>query len=221
MSSEAVSPVDLGQPAAAAVAQALRELILKGRLSAGTPLRQDALGKQFGVSQVTVREALRVLAEEELVRVVPRKGAVVFSLSPDEAAEITLLRTNLEGELITASIPRLASHDFAAAQKIISLIDAAPDVEALLPLNTEFHKILYAKAGLPRTTAIVDRLRVMLEPYLRLLWKKTGYQRTSQKDHRELVALCKSGKAKEARLVLRRHIEKTGKQIEDLLRSQE
>ncbi|UUZ72354.1 GntR family transcriptional regulator [Polaromonas sp. P1(28)-8] len=207
------------QPATVSVAQALREAILMGVLKSGIPLRQDALGKQFGVSQVTVHEALRLLSEEGLVQVIPRRGAVVYTLSADEAAEITSLRMNLEGVLISEAIPQLTSLDLAEAHRVIEAIDQADSPEALIGLNVDFHALLYAKAKRPRTEAIVERLRVALEPYLRLLWTRTGYQSNSQKDHREILDLCKRKKIPEARKVLESHIEKTGKQIEELLRA--
>ena len=206
------------QPMAVVIAKALREAILKGVLKGGEPLRQDSLGKRFGVSQVTVREALRLLSEEGLVQVVPRKGAIVYALSAEEAAEITHLRMLLEGELIQAAIPKLGEADYSKAQRIIDAIDRAAR-EALLSLNVEFHKVLYAKAARPRTEAIVERLRLTLEPYLRLLWAQTGYQANSQRDHRKLLDLCKKKKTAEARRLLEGHIGRTGKQIEALMRT--
>ncbi|WP_318828422.1 GntR family transcriptional regulator [Burkholderia cepacia] len=52
------------QPISGVVADALREAIFRAVLKQGESLRQDAIAKQFGVSQVTVREAFRLLAEE-------------------------------------------------------------------------------------------------------------------------------------------------------------
>jgi len=217
---EAIARTELEQrqPMAVAIAKALREAILKGLLKGGEPLRQDALGKHFGVSQVTVREGLRLLSEEGLVQLVPRKGAVVYALSAEEATEITKLRMLLEGELIEAAIPRLSEADYSKAQQIIEAIDRARG-EALLSLNVEFHEMLYAKAARPRTKAIVERLRLTLEPYLRLLWAQTGYRAISQRDHRKLLDLCKKRRTTDARHLLERHIGRTGKQIEALLRS--
>ena len=122
----------------------------------------------------------------------------------------------LEAELIEAAIPRLAEADYSKARRIIEEIDQA-DGDALLSLNVEFHNVLYAKAARPRTEPIVERLRLTLEPYLRLLWAQTGYQADSQRDHRKLLDLCKKKRTMEARRLLERHIGRTGKQIEALL----
>ena len=104
------------------VAEALREAIFRGVLKRGEPLRQDAIAKQFSVSQVTVREALRLLADEGVVGIVPRRGAIVASLSPDEVDEIVELRIALETLLVARAIPRLSEEDFAAADREIDVL---------------------------------------------------------------------------------------------------
>ncbi|MEB0011321.1 GntR family transcriptional regulator [Glaciimonas sp. Gout2] len=207
------------QPATASIADALRDAILKGVLKGGEPLRQDAVAKQFAVSQVTVREALRILEHEGLVSVTPRRGAVVYSLSPEDVAEITDLRATLEGSLIKAAMSSLNAQDFEMAEATIKQLEQARDIDDLISLNVVFHKCLYGKANRPRTTAILDRLRASLEPYLRLLWNKTGYKRESQDDHRKILVLCREKNVAEVEKFLRIHIEKTGREIEDLLKN--
>lgn len=205
------------QPISSVVADALREAIFRGVFKRGEPLRQDAIAKQFTVSQVTVREALRLLADEGVVEIAPRRGAIVASLSPDEVDEIVELRIALETLLVARAIPRLTEEDFAAAQKIISKLDKTRTMNDQLTLNIEFHGCLYAKAGRPRALALYDKLRLSFEPYLRLLWARSDYKSHSQTDHRKILALCKERDVKSAQSVLAEHIAKTGKEIFQLL----
>jgi DNA-binding GntR family transcriptional regulator len=207
------------QPISSVVADALREAIFRGVFKRGEPLRQDAIAKQFTVSQVTVREALRLLADEGVVEIAPRRGAIVASLSPDEVDEIVELRIALETLLVARAIPRLTEEDFAAAQKIISKLDKTRTMNDQLTLNIEFHGCLYAKAGRPRTLALYDKLRLAFEPYLRLLWARSDYKSHSQADHRKILALCKQRDVKSAQSVLAEHIAKTGQEIFQLLES--
>jgi DNA-binding GntR family transcriptional regulator len=196
----------------------MREAILGGVLGGGMPLRQDAIAKRFQVSQVTAREALRVLAEEGLVEVVPRKGAVVYSLTPSEAAEITELRILLEGALLAAAIPNLTEDDLQAAEAAMHALDESDgNAESLLRLNVNFHRALYSKAARPRTEAILERLRLNMEPYLRLLWNRTGYLGKSQSEHAQILQLCRERRIEDVQRVLRTHIESTGREIQSLL----
>lgn len=219
LASLANSAQDRRQPASVVVADALREAIFRGVFERGAPLRQDALARQFGVSQVTVREAFRLLGDEGVVEIVPRKGAVVSSLSAEDVEEIVELRITLETLLISRAIPRLEAQDLMDAEAIIQKLDNTQSLDDQLKLNLDFHKKIYEKAGRPRTLVALDRLRLALEPYLRLLWSKSSYKANSQGDHRELLDLCKSQDITAAIDILQRHISKTGDEIRLLLQA--
>lgn len=209
------------QPISSVVADALREAIFRGGLKRGGALRQEAIAKQFAVSQVTVREALRILADEGVVEIVPRRGAVVASLSPEEVDEIVELRIALETMLIARAIPRLTEEDFIAAEKVVRKLDKIRTMNEQLALNVDFHSRLYAKAGRPRTLALLEKLRLAFEPGLRLLWARSGYKVHSQSDHREILALCRDRNVTGAQNVLASHISKTGREILQLLNVEE
>ncbi|NIE83376.1 MULTISPECIES: GntR family transcriptional regulator [unclassified Burkholderia] len=207
------------QPISSMVADALREAIFRAVLKQGESLRQDAIAKQFGVSQVTVREAFRLLAEEGIVEIVPRRGAVVASLSPADVEEIVELRVALETLLVARAIPRLDDEDFSAVEKIVRKLDKTRTMDEQLALNVDFHARLYARAERPRTLATLEKLRLAFEPYLRLLWARSDYKSHSQDDHRKIVALCRDRDVAGAQQVLAAHIATTGREIVHLLGS--
>jgi DNA-binding GntR family transcriptional regulator len=90
-----------------AVADGIRDMILRGHLKPGDRLHQDELANTFGVSTMPIREALRQLQAEGLVAFRPRRGATVASLSVSECEEIYLIREALE-----ALACRWAAEDF-------------------------------------------------------------------------------------------------------------
>src|SRR5690606_29038054 len=85
----------------------LRDKILHGDYREGSPLRQDALAAELGVSRIPVREALRQLEVEGLVTFSPHLGAVVSSLSLNEIEELFDLRALLESELLRQAVKRM------------------------------------------------------------------------------------------------------------------
>jgi DNA-binding GntR family transcriptional regulator len=217
LSSLAQSFQEKRQPISSVVADALREAIFRAVLKQGESLRQDAIAKQFGVSQVTVREAFRMLAEEGIVEIVPRRGAVVASLSPTDVEEIVELRVALETMLVARAIPRLDDADFTAVDKIVRKLDKTRTMDEQLALNVDFHARLYAKAERPRTLATLEKLRLAFEPYLRLLWARSDYKSHSQDDHRKIISLCRDRNVTGAQKVLASHIATTGQEIMQLL----
>ncbi|OUL96435.1 GntR family transcriptional regulator, partial [Paraburkholderia hospita] len=82
----------------------LRQAIMSGRFAPGARLIERELCESLGVSRTSVREALRKLEAEKLVRSVPHKGPIVAVISPQEASELYALRGLLEG---------FAAHEFA------------------------------------------------------------------------------------------------------------
>jgi DNA-binding GntR family transcriptional regulator len=79
------------------VADALRDAILARRYRPGERLVEDRLSEELGVSRIPIREALRALAAEGLVRVEPRRGASVAEVSPQLAGDLVEVRATLEG----------------------------------------------------------------------------------------------------------------------------
>ncbi len=80
----------------------LRDMIIEGQLEPGTRLHEGQLGEQLGVSRTPLREAIKYLASEGLVELVPSRGAVVKRFSPADVKDmLTVLRTleELAGKL--------------------------------------------------------------------------------------------------------------------------
>src|SRR4029453_15745740 len=78
------------------VATLLRNKILSGELKPGTPLQEVPLASAIGVARKTIREAMRVLVYEGLVRHSPRRGGSVTALTEEDVADIYKLRRWIE-----------------------------------------------------------------------------------------------------------------------------
>src|SRR3989442_3218341 len=76
---------------------ALRQALLDREFDPGEPLTELELSRRFRVSRTPVREALAKLERDHLVRVVPKKGAFVRTLSHDELRDLYEVREELEG----------------------------------------------------------------------------------------------------------------------------
>jgi DNA-binding GntR family transcriptional regulator len=81
-----------------ALTQALRRRILDGDLAPGTPLREEALSREYDVARHSLRSALRTLQGEGIVEIEPNRGARVKSLSPEDVRGLSELRIALELE---------------------------------------------------------------------------------------------------------------------------
>lgn len=91
-------PHPIGRTALAVeITNRLRHMILEGQLQPGEKIREKVLTEQFGVSRTPLREALKVLASEGLLELIPHRGTVVTTQSGEEIAEVFQVLAALEG----------------------------------------------------------------------------------------------------------------------------
>jgi DNA-binding GntR family transcriptional regulator len=107
------------QSLTSAVADKLRDQIIRSELPEGAQPRQDAIATQHQVSRIPVRDALRQLDAEGLIAIVPNRGAVVPALSPDDIEELFSIRALLEPEVLELSIPHLLQEDFSEVEAVL------------------------------------------------------------------------------------------------------
>lgn len=207
-SSAAVSPVKRE-----AITLWLRDAIIKGVIQPGQPLRQDRIARQFGVSHIPVREALRQLVSEGLAVARHNRGVVVSELSAQQAWELTEFRALLEVQMARWAVPRLARAHLAEALAAIERIESVTDTDEIIRLNAEFHRILYEPAGRPLILHTIEQLRRNLERYLRLAWLKLDYLPKSQAEHRNLLRLFSEGDEARVGEAIGAHIAATGRII--------
>lgn len=204
-------------------ADALRERILRGMYPDDTPLRQDALATEFGVSRIPVREALRQLEAEGLVVFNPHRGAVVSSLSVDEIEELFELRAQIESDLIRRAIPRTTSEDIARAKDVLSAYETAlrrGQISTWGELNWQFHSTLYAPADRQFTMSIIQRLHQQSDRYMRMQLALTHGESRASEEHRAILSAVREAEVKLASALMRQHILGAGRQLVTFLRIQ-
>ena len=189
------------------VAEGLRRGILSGALESGQPLRQEQIAKDFEVSAVPVREALRQLAGEGLVTLSPNRGARVSKVSYEEAKEITEIRVALESLALRLSVPNMTEDDFRRAEKVLDLWDAEEDPATFAALNWRFHTVLYEPARQPRLMTMIRSLHASFDLYAgkySAAWMSLKVP--AQQQHRQIVEECRRGDAEAATVILERNI---------------
>ena len=156
------------------VGDGLRDLILRGELLPGEPLREAAVATAFGVSRNTAREAFRLLARERLTAHEMHRGVVVKVLSAADVADIFATRRALE-------LPALAGRDAVPPATAAGLAAAVDEGEAgvrardwggVATANLRFHGRLVELLGSRR----IDELFRVTLAELRLGFALAGDQ---------------------------------------------
>lgn len=199
----------MNKPASARIVDSLREHIIDGLLPPGMQIPQELLAEQFGVSRVPVREALRQLEAEGLVRSELNRGAFVASRSIDEVIEMLDIRIGLEVRALKLALPNLDRKKLQEAQKILKRYDRSTTPQEWRDLNLAFHMCLYRPCNRPRLVKMIEDVMLGTDRFLRTHISATVGREGPQSDHRRLLALCAEGQAAAALRLLEAHIERT------------
>lgn len=169
------------------------------------PLRQEALAKQLSMSRMPVRDALRLLESEGLVRSRPQHGFTVLSFGADEIMEAAHIRYKLEGLALEKSIPRFTEDDRlrseAALQQLLDADDG--DVEA----HARFHLALYEPCQMPRLLESVTHNLKLINRFLKMEgFFVHGSHKANETEHAELLQACVKQNTRMADAILYTHI---------------
>jgi DNA-binding GntR family transcriptional regulator len=139
----------------------LRESIIRCDLAPGTRLVIDELARQFKVSIIPVREALRLLQSEGLVISVAHVGATVAPISHASVVEVFTLLEGLEVVATRAAAERATPEDLAELTGFVAEMDRA--LEAGSPLhwaeiNTRFHLAIARMTAMPILQDMMQRV---------------------------------------------------------------
>ncbi|MGR9459411.1 GntR family transcriptional regulator (plasmid) [Rhizobium leguminosarum] len=202
------------RPAPEVVRDGLREAILRGEFGEGSQLRQDQIAEQFGTSRIPVREALRQLEAEGLVRIEPNKGAVVTSLSIDDVLEMLDIRIALECYALRLAIPEMVEEDFDLASRILAGYNKEPNPESWGTMNWQFHWAIYAPCHRPRLLAMIEANYGHVNRFVRTQVSLAAGKERPQKEHELLLELCRQGAIDDAASLLATHIDQTKKSVQ-------
>lgn len=171
----------------------IRAMILSGELTSGEALGEEALAERCGVSRTPVRDALRRLESELLVRRNDAQRSFVTDWSLDDVGDSFELRAMLEGYAARRAAERMDEPTLDRLRRynarILDAIDQTkPDVDAFLENNREFHALILRKSGSRRLASL---LGVLIEQPI--VWRTAHhYSRDalfhSHSEHDDLLA---------------------------------
>ena len=194
------------------IAARVREKILSGAYEPGQALLQDSIAAEFGVSKIPVREALVHLRSEGLVDIFAHRGFQVRRLSATEAEEVFRLRIQLEPGAVMLGARSAEPDERAAADQALNALNAALSEHRLASigdLNSAFHLSLIVPRAQPVAFEILGRLHTLSQRYVQMHLLPTGRIRRAIREHVALHRAWSAGKAREAGVLARVHIEET------------
>lgn len=185
--------------------------IISGRYEPDASLRLQALASEIGVSMIPVREALRRLEAEHLVRITPNRGAQVAPLSLEDVQDAYSVRIILEVEALRRSFTAITKEDLARArehiERMVRLWERGD--EAGFEAHRALHFILYEKVNSQWMIRTIETLWSHTERYRRLATELRGDPRAIGSEHGAVIDAIERGDEETALTTLRTHLERS------------
>jgi DNA-binding GntR family transcriptional regulator len=182
----------------------LRRRIIDGVYEPGDRLTEERLADDFGVSRNPVREAIRVLQAEGFLTALPRRGAVVASMSVRDLEDLFDVREALEVLAARLAADRMDQTGATMLDRLLDKARTTRRVVDLASLNTQFHAAISALSGNTLLTGMMESLHSRLQ----WVYRQSVETRAAQSwaEHREMAAAIRAGDAEMAAAAARAHV---------------
>jgi DNA-binding GntR family transcriptional regulator len=197
----------------------LRDRIVTLALPPGSLVNERALVEETGLGRTPIREALRRLADDDLVEVYPRRGIQVGPVDVGHLGAISEMRVELEGVAARLAAQR-AQDDVAAMETLLEqleALDATPDERTLILLDQRIHRLIHRAARNPFLEVALDRAYVLALRLWFLALDRVPRLHDAVAEHQDLLHAIVGGDAERAETIARAHVAGFEQQIRQLL----
>jgi DNA-binding GntR family transcriptional regulator len=204
------------------VYQTLLDAILNNELAPGARLIVREIADQLSVSDIPVREALKMLEATGLIETKSYAGSVVTIPSPEWVEEVFVMRAALESMAIRSSVPLLQDSDMETLATVNRAMKAAVqqnDTAEYARLNRDFHKALMGKSPYPNLLNMIDDLLVKSQYGRAIFCLQPAAIKFSDVEHDQLLKAVRERDAQKAETIARDHRLRVGKDLATVIRA--
>jgi len=187
----------------------IKEAIIQYALKPGDPLIEEQIAKNFNFSRTPVREALKMLQNEGLVKIIPNKGAFVTEITKSDIEEIFVLREVLECTALKLAVQRVNEDELSELETLLNKaeVDAKKNKrDSSIESDLKLHELIIKASGYKKISEILNVLNVQLlrSRYIGITVK--GRIEKSIQEHKEILLAMKKRDGHLAEKLLKNHI---------------
>lgn len=179
--------------------EAIQDMILSGEVRPGDRLVEERLTERLGISRPPLREAMRLVQREGLITVVPRRGAMVTALTPEDVWEIWTLRRALDRMAVELGVPVRDPSRLQPCRDAVAFMEEAAkrgDWAGIVSAGWQFHAGVAALPGHKRLIESYRSLTMVMHLYMAMNTKARQQHETIEghvERHRRLLRLLEAG----------------------------
>jgi len=194
------------------VYQVLKKEIVRGILEPGSRLSENKLAKEMHVSRTPIREAIRKLTAEGLVKTSPNKRMTVSKVSLVDMKEVLLVRGALEGLAASIAAKRISSQEIDKLEKIVtqmSLYATKKHLSSYCEVDDKFHDLILDVCGNKWIIKVRENLSNFIYRYRVMSLSVPERIKCSLEEHRAIMESLKKHDSEEANKLSQIHMENT------------
>jgi len=200
----------------AKVYETLWEMIINGDLAPGFRLQEYMLVNTLGTSKTPIKLALAKLEQDGLVKIIPRRGAYVITLSKDVAVEVYLLREVLEGLATRLAAQNLSNDDLRKLGSLFPKMEQEIEgsrYKNFVGYDEEFHEIIMKASNHSRLQEFLKSLLGFIKMFKFRSSTIAGRTMAANKEHIEIYKALENRDAFKAEEAMRYHIRQVMKDV--------
>ncbi len=198
----------------------LRDMIVEGELTPGEKVPEPELCRRFGVSRTPLREALKVLAAEGVIQLLPNRGAVIAKITREEIEQIFPIMGALEALAGELACERISEEEMENLRRLHKTMLGHYQRSEWLPyskLNRAIHEAIFAAAGNASLSAIYQQLIVRIHA-IRFVAKKTPARwRQAVDEHEQMMAAIERRDGKKLAKIMTLHLRNKAEMVQEAM----
>ncbi len=205
-----LSTLDRSLPLRDQIYQKIRNMIIGGKLKPGDPINEVAIAEALGVSRTPVREAVKRICDEGLVRVLAQTGTFVAPISRADLEGAYFIRRALEMESARRAAEKLTSEGVEVLEDNIAahrLAISRGRFARAIQLDDVFHRTIAEICGFPVIWRAIDISKAQMDRGRYLAIPKAGYGELTVEQHEAILDALKRHDGEGAAQAMERHIE--------------
>jgi len=198
----------------------VRDMIIEGQLQAGSRINESELGLRLGVSRTPLREAIKTLAQEGLVELVPSKGAVVRQFTLQDVAHMLEAIKAIEQFAVRQACQRASDAEIADVLRLHkAMLKEYRNRNRLsyYKLNQAIHSELVRIGGNPVIAELHETLQSRLKRIRYIGNQEPAKWDGAMAEHEEMVKALSARDGKALAEVMGHHMDKTLERVSDSL----
>lgn len=208
---EFVKNTDLSQnrPLKDVVYESLRKTLIEGKIPVGERFIEKEYSDRLNISRTPVRDSLKQLEAEGLIKYIPRTGVIVNRITRDDVIEIYKIRNSLELLVATESMKHITQTDAENIYKLLDMTELANKegkTDEVIHLFTKFNNQLYDLSNMKILPTMISNLNSYLHRFRIISIEDSSRREKALLEHRQILNAIVSKDRYLAEMIIKKHL---------------